>query len=134
MKRRRSSLCSDLEVQMTHGKPSSATANRRTVNPAPAAELTPTEARSALSQYALLAELHAYRYAQAMSGRRYTAAARSERSYRRAAQMCRVLGELMRGHPSSVRGVSSIDRSTVQLPTAELARAMHELVHRGRAA
>jgi hypothetical protein len=114
---------------MSRGKSSSAATNRRAGNLAPAAELTPTEARSALSQYALLAELHAYRHAQAMSGRRYTAAARSERRYRRAAQMCRVLGEVARRNGSShPNQVVVAEGNRIDLAPAVLVRAMRELV------
>lgn len=113
---------------MSHGKPHSAPTDRRTITPAPAAELTSTEARSALSQYALLTELHAYRYAQAMSGRRYTAAARSERRYRRAAQMCRVLGELARRNGSSHPNRGGAEGNRIDPAPASLVRAMRELV------
>ena len=80
-------------------------------HPTLAAGLTPTAARMARAHYARLAELSAYRHAHALNAHRYTAAARAEREYRRAARRCHALGQLMRievAEPIPVRELSAV--------------------------
>ena len=119
---------------MSQRKPSSDVSAERAVSRVPAPEPTPGQTRIAYAHYARLAELHAYCHAQALAGRRYTAAADSERHYRQAARRCRLLGERMRGNASSHQGTNGGERNLVGLPVAELAQAAREVMRRQRAA
>jgi hypothetical protein len=130
---------------MTQRKPSSDVRAERAVPRVPAPEPTPGQSRDAYADYAgqtrdayahyaRLAELHAYCHAQALAGRRYTAAVGSERNYRRAARKCRLLGELMRGNASSHQGMNGSKRNLVDLPVAELAQTAREVMRGQRAA
>jgi hypothetical protein len=119
---------------MSHGKLSGDVPTGRAVTQVPGTELTPTEARNAQAHHALLAELYAHAYAQAMSGRRYTAAARLQRKYRRAARSCRVLGELMRRNATKGLSVDGAERTPVDLSAREQVRARREPVRHQRAA
>jgi len=119
---------------MSQRKPSSDVRAERAVPRVPAPEPTPGQTRIAYAHYARLAELHAYCHAQALAGRRYTAAVASERNYKHAARKCRLLGELMRGNASSHQGINGSERNLVDLPVAELAQAAREVMRGERAA
>jgi hypothetical protein len=107
---------------MSQREPSSDVRAERAVPRVPVPELTPGQTRIEYAHYARLAELHAYCHAQALAGRRYTAALGSERNYRQAARKCRVLGELMRGSASSPQRINGNERNQMDPPMAELAQ------------
>jgi hypothetical protein len=130
---------------MIHRKPSSDVRAEPAFPRVPAPEARPGQtrdayadyagqARNAYAHYARLAELHAYCHAQALAGRRYTAAVGSERNYRRAARKCRLLGELMRGIASSHEDMNGSKRNLDDLPLAELAQTAREVMRGQRAA
>ena len=118
---------------MNHAKPCPDGTTRLPVTLAPASALTPTEARGALCHYALLAELNAYRYGQAMSVRRYTAAVHSERGYMRAARMCRVVGELARRSTSSRPSRGRAEGDGMDLDVSDLVPATRAAMRAQRA-
>jgi hypothetical protein len=119
---------------MSTSKPSRDDTAGATTTAPPAAGLTRAQAGRAYLHYARLTELHAYRYAEASSSRRYTAAARSQRKYRQAARACRLIGELMRGNASSVRSVDDREPKPAAQPAAEPANAAREIMRQPRAA